>query len=236
MDLASLPREHGLDLATWVKLIKEQGVAFYDSNKGNAPFYTNEKQTIVTYDVQEEKAMGELEAILKEEEIKYKEELSNVENIRISPRDLETSGNITFAPSITSDTPQVTITTTDSIASGTMIFGTGGEIQSDSLTVNMSEPLNSTGIIERFQEITEEEGLSEVNSITDMNIEQQLENTPSVDLSVNTLSAGPLTDQEVGELVVEDPRGRETRGSRTLTSRRGALNRGNSFELTDDTE
>ena len=129
MDLASLPREHGLDLATWVKLIKEQGVAFYDSNKGNAPFYTNEKQTIVTYDVQEEKAMGELEAILKEEEIKYKEELSNVENIRISPRDLETSGNITFAPSITSDTPQVTITTTDSIASGTMLFGTGGEIQ-----------------------------------------------------------------------------------------------------------
>lgn len=72
LDLASLPREHGLDLATWVELIKEQGIAFYDSTKGNAPFYTNDKQTIVTYDVQEEKAMSKLEAILKEEDIKYK--------------------------------------------------------------------------------------------------------------------------------------------------------------------
>ena len=72
LDLASLPTQHGLDLATWVELIKEQGIAFYDSTKGEPPFYTNDKQTIVTYDVQEEKAMSKLEAILKEEEIKYK--------------------------------------------------------------------------------------------------------------------------------------------------------------------
>jgi hypothetical protein len=64
MDIAAVPRDHGLDTEKWAYLIKEQGVLFYDSKSGDAPTFQPEDATIKMYDVKEEENMKLLESEL----------------------------------------------------------------------------------------------------------------------------------------------------------------------------
>lgn len=40
MDLNAIPRNAGLDAEHWAKIIREQGVCFYDSTEGDKPWFT----------------------------------------------------------------------------------------------------------------------------------------------------------------------------------------------------
>jgi len=284
MDIAAVPRNHGMDIEMWVRLIKEQGIAFYDSSKGNTPFYTEPDQKIVTYDVQEEKAMSELEKILEEEDVRYKEAEhttpsinfgSSTQNLTITGTGTgEITGNLNFT---VGDSGEAIFSTTGNVGIGSgnvgmavnnpsepLIVGTAGEgINLDvpaetfigynettvpqptdiSQEITMSEPQATPGIVERFLDATEQAGLSQYNNLTEENLTQALDEV--FENRVSTLESPQtnalLTDQEVTDLSVQDPRMTETRASRTLTSRRGPSvrarrNIGPSFELTDDTE
>jgi hypothetical protein len=216
MDINAIPVSHGMDIDKWNYLMKQEGICFYDSKKGETPFYSEPNPKIKMYDVAEEHAMLELEAILSDEELKAPVEIR--EDV------------------LTDNEPVLTYTEGENITVGLSLSN------ANNLTINST--------------ISPDEAFPSTygSEIGDVAPAQ---------------TAGPLTDTDVVQLEVEDPRGTEALGSgdgeslsleennridevmnataqltsesNTRTSRRGPSvrarnNGGASFELTDDTE
>ena len=68
MDINALPASFDLNTHEWSKLVREQGILFYDSSKGDTPTFEPEDTTIKMYDVADEKMMKELDSILNKDE------------------------------------------------------------------------------------------------------------------------------------------------------------------------
>jgi hypothetical protein len=85
MDINAIPRDIGLDVDTWAKLIREQGVCFFDSTKGERPSFMNVEESIKVFDVEEEEAMGELERIMTDDN--YDPELPPIPLITPTPEE-----------------------------------------------------------------------------------------------------------------------------------------------------
>lgn len=232
LDVAAIPS--GLEIEQWVELVKEQGIAFYDSTKGNTPFYSKPNPEIKMYDVQEEQAMSELESILAEDDIKYK--------------DLE--------PIIPQSAPNITQTEVPGEGS---LLRTEGMFEEVGVPMNITMDTSnmvtgaSVDLSQWSTQLAAEMQGGEV-TIAGPGIIQQIEDASQVSVT------SYLTSTDVASLEVVDPRGENPTLSQaendlindtmsaqaapqTLTSRRGpsvtrriARNSGTSFELTDDTE
>lgn len=248
MDLAALPVSHGIDVEKWMYLIKEHGVCFYDGASGNTPFYSKPNPNIKMYDVQEEKAMKELESILDEDAIAYNDDIpSPGYNIEREDGMADRPGVIREPLILNTDGVNITFTTTDNVG----------------LTTNMpSESLQVGGTVGSFISLQNVVSPDEAFSNEVVDTRGLL---PRIEGSIeeNMPQAGPLSDQEVEQLEVEDPRGEMAIGegdslstdevafidgtmnatqplqltseSNTRVRRSRASNNGPSFELTDDT-
>lgn len=249
MDLAALPVSHGIDVEKWMYLIKEHGVCFYDGASGNTPFYSKPNPNIKMYDVQEEKAMKELESILDEDAIAYNDDIP-------SPGyNIEREDGMADRPG------------TIGISGEALVFGTGGDILTTTgnigLTPNMpSETLQVGGTVGSFISLQNVVSPDEAFSNEVVDTRGLLPRTEG-SIEESMPQAGPLSDQEVEQLEVEDPRGEMAIGegdslstdevafidgtmnatqplqltseSNTRVRRSRASNNGPSFELTDDT-
>ena len=222
MDIASLPRDMGLDVEKWAHIIKEQGILFYDSKKGNAPFYSKPNPDIKMYDVKEESAMSELESILEGEDLLYSKKVVPKKIIDPTPSitAIDNSGEI-YVDGATEFENNITVTTTNS--------------------ENLFQEINNlTQEINNGTTEVQVEALSPV--ITNISVAPPLETYTSEVDAYEPQSAGPLTTEEVGQLEVEDPRGNAARLSNTentlideVMNRPPAIE-GGSFNLIDDTE
>jgi hypothetical protein len=137
MDVNAIPRYHGMDTKIWSKIVREEGIVFYDSNGGEKPSFMNVDQSIKVFDVKEEESMAELEKILLDDEyIPKPVEPAPVEPVAVS----ETMRGV-FTEAFASNG------TTYVGGNDAVITTTGGEIFLDtSGTVSNISPLTSQEI------------------------------------------------------------------------------------------
>jgi len=127
MDINAIPKNHGMDTDTWARLIREQGVCFYDGTMGNPPTFMNIEESIKVFDVEDEEAMRELERIMADDS--YDPELPPAPLITPIPE--EESEGLTF----TDGAGQITWNDT---TTNLTIEGIGGAIDGGSL-IRMEE-------------------------------------------------------------------------------------------------
>lgn len=245
----------GMDMDQWSRLFKKQGVVFYDSKQGEKPFYTQPNPEIKMYDVQEEKAMAELESILADDDIKYGQEPS----IPPSATDLlitldSGTGSIGSGDLTIGHTATNVVSTTTGETDGTVAARPYGHLTTERIEQALEEiftnpvevvPSNPTDLTAWNEQLVTE--LREQREVVTEDLEQ-------TEVSISNL----LTSSDVDALEVIDPRGENPELSqaennlindtmatqiapvstplriRTTTSRsRGPSSP--SFELTDDT-
>jgi len=217
MDINAIPRAMGMDVDTWAKLIREQGVCFFDSTKGERPSFMNVEESIKVFDVEEEEAMGELERIMADDN--YDPELPPIPLITPTPEEeantiLEESG-----PFPDLDSGEMLM------ESGSVLSTTGGTgitINNEDITYTNGSYIMGTDPIS--------DNATGVNIDTDVHIVSQDENSVTFDQSMppseiieryENLTEGTVT-QALEEVM-------EVRTSRRRQTEPG-------FELTDDTD
>jgi hypothetical protein len=262
VDIVSIPKEHGMDMDQWAHLIKEQGVIFYDSERGNAPELMPENQDIKMYDVQEEESMKELQAELDnltgplhpiiQPTRTPDEEESIINNLRSTPSENtitftnmgETTGNLTIdsnmamgvdsydsvgtsnfigghsagsigvegeiitggqAATLMGAWEEVTPVAVDGpgITGTPIVYGTGGEGVLTMEENTVSSVFSSEPEVERPYGVLTEESLTE--SINEVMSNRQVDPRTGV-----AVVGSPLTDAEINQLEIEDPRGPDT--------------------------
>jgi hypothetical protein len=222
MDVNSIPKEMGMDIDKWAHLIREQGVVFYDSTKGEAPRFADKVECgIVAYDVNSEEAMVELTKILEDDE--YDPELP--EKILVTPTPIEENtilGHTLDMSDITINNGTTTTTHvnyTNGSNSGNYIMGID-PISEGNTTVGYAEvqPLST----EQQQNIADMMGtLSEEPQVDEIGVPNHIPEGETVTVDHGTYGVEGLS---IDHSPIDE----------VMTRRRRQLEPG--FELTDDTE
>jgi hypothetical protein len=185
-----------------INLITQQGIAFYDSSKGEAPFYTNPDDTIKMYDIKEEASMAELERILTEDDIKYKE--VEVPNLSINNNNNNVYiNNDGTSISFSNHTGQISGIDTINSSNHFHLDVNTGPLRTEA-EGNASLRTTHLELQDLFEGEVTEENFDQVANPYGVLTQEVLEETLEEVFSANSSN---LTSDEVNQLEVNDPRG-----------------------------